>query len=407
MKTSPPPHPPGLPPLLLTPGPVPVPPEVLEALAMPVLHHRTPEFQKRFDRIHQALPKVFATSQRTFVQVATGSGGMESLIANTLSPGEKVGVVVSGKFGERWADIAGAYGAHVERLSIEWGQSLEIAAFEAWLKAHPNLRLVLSQVCETSTGALHPVREMAQAVRRLTPDALFLVDAITALGAMPMAMDEWGLDGVVGGSQKAFMLPAGLTFVALSERAWKRCESAKAARYYFDLRSERKANERGETGFSAAVPLMTALDVVLQQVEALGGWPKVHARIAALSQATREGCKRMGLTLFARTPAPSLTAIAVPAAIDGDLWRTHLEKDHRIIVMGGQDLLKGKILRIGHMGYITDEDLLRTLRALGESAAKLSGGKLPVSEADIDAACENARVLLEASPLPWKAGVPR
>lgn len=385
-------------PLLLTPGPVPLPPDVLAALTRPMEHHRTPEFQKCFDSVMAALPKVFGTQERAYIQVATGSGGMESLLVNTLSPDDHVGCVVSGKFGERWSTMARIYGANVSELKVAWGQSVQLQDFEAWLRANPDLKLVLSQVCETSTGALHPVREMAQAVRKFAPHALFLVDAITALGALPLPMDEWGLDGVVGGSQKAFMLPTGLTFVAVSARAWKRVEAAKCPRFYFDLRSERKANEKGETGFSAAVPLVRALDEVLKKIESTGGWRKIYARIGALSQATREGVRLMGLQTFATVPSPSLTTILAPDGIDGARWRESLEQDDRIVLMGGQDQMKGKLLRVGHMGYISDKDVLRSLRAIGTSANRIAG-KEKISAQAMDSACDNAKAILSAAPL--------
>lgn len=381
--------------ILMTPGPVPVPPSVLQALSMSIEHHRTPRFQECLERVLTKLPHVFATRERAFMHVSTGTGGMESLLVNVLSPGETVASVVSGKFGERWADMAEAYGAKVERFQLEWGASVQIPAFEAWLKTvRPHI--VLSQACETSTGALHPIREMAQAIRRVHPEALFLVDAITALGALPLPMDEWGLDGVVGGSQKAFMIPTGLSFLALSERAWKRAETARSPRFYFDLREERAANLRGETNFSSAVPLVKALDVVLTEIFSFG-LPKLYKRIAGLAQATREACTIMGLeTLTSRaggTPSPTLTAILAPSGVDGQKWRSTLESKHRVVLMGGQDSLKGKIIRIGHMGYILNSDQLIALKAIGESAG--------VETAKINRALDIATEILAHAPLPW------
>lgn len=389
-------------PLLMTPGPVPVPPSVLAALSLPIEHHRTPGFQKCLEYVLAELPKAFLTKNRAFLHVSTGSGGMESALVNVLSPGDTVACVVSGKFGERWAEMADAYGAKTERFTVEWGESVSVEKFEAWLatlkKSGRPPQVLLSQACETSTGALHPIREMAMALRRVLPETLFLVDAITALGALPLSMDDWDLDGVVGGSQKAFMLPTGLSFVSFSERAWAKIPSAKAPRFYFDIRDELEANKRGETGFSSAVPLVKALEVVLREIDSMGGWGAIHNRIAALSRATRTSLEALGLPSFAKLPSPSLTALVVPNGLDGQKWRSSLEKDHGLVLMGGQDQLKGKVLRVGHMGYITDDDLLRTLQTIAET----SGTTESKDDALIEKAMSHAREVLKTAPLPWQ-----
>jgi aspartate aminotransferase-like enzyme len=357
-------------PRLLTPGPVPVPPEVLEILARPIEHHRTPEFLKVFRNLMTLLPRVFGTSQPAFVQTCTGSGGMESLMVNVLSPGDRVGVIVSGKFGERWAEMAQAYGAIVRRFEVPWGESVDPVQLEAWLRAEEPLHILMSQVCETSTGALHPVREIVQLARARHSDTLVLLDAITALGALSLPMDEWDIDGMVGGSQKAFMLPTGLALLAWSERAWKKIPQARAPRSYFDIRAERAANQKGESHFSSPVPLLRALEYILSRIEAAGA-PHWQYRIAGLSLATRSALTHLGLKVFPRVPSPTLTAIAVPEGIDGQKWREKLEVEYGLILMGGQDQLKGRVLRIGHMGYIRDEDLLAAIAGLADSLESL------------------------------------
>lgn len=345
------------------------------------------------------LPAVFETKQRAFMHVSTGSGGMESLLVNCLNPGQHVAAIVSGKFGERWADMAEVYGAKVSRFDVAWGTAVDVTKFSAWLTALPTKPdIVLSQACETSTAVLHDVQGLAQTVRKHAPDALILIDAITALGASLLPMDAWDLDGVVGGSQKAFMLPTGLSFVAWSQRAWAKIPTAKAPRFYFDIRDEAEANKRGETNFSSAVPLVRALDEVLQQIERAGGLSKLHARIEALASATREACRHMGLKLLSERPAPALTAICTPDGIDGAKWRALLETKYGVVLMGGQDQLKGKIIRIGHMGYISDADLLRALRAIGESAAELHGA---ITREQIESGLRAAQSLLEKAPMPW------
>jgi len=367
---------------LLTPGPVPVPPEVLEILARPIEHHRTPEFLKVYRSLLALLPGVFGTSQPAFVQTCTGSGGMESLLVNVLSPGDRVGVIVSGKFGERWAEMAQAYGAQLSRFEVPWGESVDPRKLEVWLRDQEPLQILMSQVCETSTGALHPVREIAQIARARHSETLVLLDAITALGAMSLPMDAWDIDGMVGGSQKAFMLPTGLALVAWSQRAWQKIPQARAPRSYFDIRAELAANQRGESHFSSPVPLLRALEFILSRIEAVGASHWQH-RIVGLSLATRSALPYLGLKVFPRVPAPTLTAIAVPDGLDGQKWREKLEVEHGLILMGGQDQLKGRVLRIGHMGYIRDEDLLAAMAGLADSLESLRPGSVsPNQRAD-------------------------
>lgn len=377
----------------MTPGPVPVPQNVLDILAQQMEHHRTPEFMSVLARVWERLKGVFGTRERVFLLTSTGSGGMEAALVNVLSPGDEVLAIVSGKFGERWAEMAQVYGAHVHRLDIEWGKAVRPEQVEATLRSHPNIRIVMTQACETSTGVLHPVQEIAAIVRRT--GALLLVDGITALGALPMPMDAWGIDALVGGSQKAFMLPTGLSLVSFSARAWERIETAQCPRFYFDIRAERDANENGETFFSSNVPLIKALDAVLHDFERLGQ-ARVHARIATLSNATQAAARALGLTSFAQSPSPSLSALALPPNIDGQKLRAEMEKVHRVIVMGGQDRLKGKIIRIGHMGFIRDEDCMATVTALGRTLMHIRPDLF--SDTQVAAAEQAAREELAASP---------
>ena len=386
--------------LLMTPGPVPVPPEVLTALSLPIEHHRTPEFQKCLERVLSKLPALFGTKQRAFMHVSTGSGGMESLLVNCLSPGQTVACLVSGKFGERWGDMAEAYGANVERFEVKWGEAADPVRFESWLKSLPKKPdIVMSQVCETSTAVLHPIEKISKIVRANHSESLFLVDAITALGALSMPMDAWDLDGVVGGSQKAFMLPTGLSFVAWSERAWKKIPHAKSPRFYFDIRDELEANKRGETNFSSSVPLVRALDEVLTQIESFGGIESLYRRIDALATATREAAKMLGFELLSTHPSPSLTAIRAPEGLDGAKWRSLLETKYGVILMGGQDSLKGKIIRLGHMGYISHLDLVRAMRAIAQSANELKPGLIAPEK--LETAIASLQTSLKKVPMPW------
>jgi aspartate aminotransferase-like enzyme len=349
---------------LMTPGPVPLPPEVLENLARPMEHHRTPEFIATWNRVLNNLKTVFMTEQPVFIHTSTGTGGMESALVNCLSPGDHVISVVSGKFGERWADMAETFGARVTRLNVPWGQAVKVSDVERALAAEPHTVAVLSQACETSTGVLHPVRELARAVAKTK--AVFMVDAITALGALPIPMDEWQIDVMVGGSQKAFMLPTGIAFISFSQKAWALTEKAKCPRYYFDIRKEKAANDNGESYFSSAVMHVRALDLVLD-IFLKAGMHRVYERIQALSKATLVSARELGLSSFPEVPSPSLSALRLPDGIDGQKVRAAMEKDDAVVVMGGQDQLKGKILRIGHMGAIRDEDVLVTIDALAKA----------------------------------------
>jgi aspartate aminotransferase-like enzyme len=250
---------------VLAPGPVNLHPKVREALALPMIHHRTPDFDKILARTLQKLKTLFRTQEPAFILSSTGSGGLEALLVNTLSPGDEVLGIDSGKFGERWCEMATTFGAKVTVLKTGWGEAVKISEVAKHLSDHPNTRAVICQACETSTGVLHPIRELGELIHQY-PQTLFLVDGITALGAVPMPMDEWHIDGIVGGSQKAFMLPTGLSFVAFSKKAWKQIPDAKCARFYFDVRKEMKANQKGETFFSSNVTMIRALDVVLDLI---------------------------------------------------------------------------------------------------------------------------------------------
>jgi len=347
---------------VLAPGPVNLHPRVREALALPMIHHRTPEFDKILRRALAQLQRVFQTTQPAYILTATGSGGMESLLVNVLSPGDEVLGIDSGKFGERWCDMVTAFGAKLERLKVPWGQAVSVAAVEAHLKAHPQTRAVICQACETSTGVVHPVQELGALIHNY-PSTLFLVDAITALGAMELPMDAWHLDGVVGGSQKAFMLPTGLSFVSFSAKAWARVATAETPRFYFDIRLEDKANRNGETFFSSNVSLIRALDVSLELVFAKG-WSQHLRDIQTRARFVREFGQKLGLRLYAQAPSDSVTALLVPTGVDSQKLRLNLETQHHITIMGGQDQAKGKIIRVGHMGDISWSQMQQFFLAL-------------------------------------------
>lgn len=352
---------------LMAPGPVNLHPEVRKILSEPMIHHRTPEFDKILAQVLKKMKLIFQTQEPTYLLTSTGSGGMEALLVNTLSPGESVLCIVSGKFGERWSQMASAFGLKTDELLIPWGESFDTSSIKEKL-AQKKYAAVLTQACETSTGVLHPIQSLGRLISE-HPDTLLLVDGITALGALPLPLDEWHIDGLVGGSQKAFMLPTGMSFIAFSKKAQNRFDTAKIPRFYFDIRKEKKANENGETFFSSNVSLIKALDFVLTEIEKKGLITQFNEN-KRRSEFTLYMIQLLGLKSYAQTPSPSLTAMCLPPGIDGQQIRAELEKDFQITVMGGQDQAKGKILRIGHMGYIQDHELLNLSEALYEVLSK-------------------------------------
>lgn len=357
---------------LLAPGPVNLHPDVRRTLAEPMIHHRTPEFDKILARVLSGIKDVFQTSQPVYLLSSTGSGGMEALLVNVLSKGDKVLAIVSGKFGERWAEMAKYFGANVTILTAPWGEAINPADVKKHLEEHPDTRAVLCQACETSTAVAHPIEALGQIVKAY-PQTLLLVDAITALGAYHLPMDQWHIDGLVAGSQKAFMLPTGMSFLSFSKKAESFFESANFPRFYFDIRKESKANKNGETYFSSNVSIIKALDVVLKIIQDKG-LQNHFSEIKSRAQFTRDLAQKIGFKLYAQSPSDSVTALLVPDGIDGQKLRLHLEEKYKITVMGGQDQAKGKIIRIGHMGYIQKSEMLHLIHKLGLSLNDLQPG---------------------------------
>lgn len=360
--------------LLMTPGPTPVPPEVLAAMAEPIIHHRTPEFKAIFTSCSNDLRAVFATSQQVLVLSCSGTGAMEASMSNFMSQGDTVITVNGGKFGERWGQIAHAYGLTVVEINVEWGKSVSVEQVEAALQKHPEARGVYLQASETSTGAVHPVQDIA-ALCRTRPQTLCVVDGITAVGVQPVHMDDWGIDIVVSGAQKAFMLPPGLGFIACSEKAWAHAENSNLPCYYFDLRKERKNQAKGTTAYTSPVSLVVGLRRVLDRMNALG-LNGLHAHHLRLANATRAGVQAMGLSLLADVPADSVTAVWAPDAIGAGPIISGLNA-RGIKIAGGQDHLKGKIFRIGHLGWFDGKDILVTLTTLETVLLSLGHDMVP------------------------------
>jgi aspartate aminotransferase-like enzyme len=375
---------------LLSPGPTPIPNEVALAMAETMIHHRTPQFNKIFDEAREGLKKLFGTKNDVLMLASSGTGAMEASVANLFSPGDKVLVVNGGKFGERWLNISNAFGLNPIEMKVEWGQAVKVADVENQLKAHPDIQGVMIQASETSTTVLHPIKEIA----KLTQSGpLFLVDGVTAVGVVSLPLDEWGIDVLVTGSQKALMLPPGLGFIALSDRAWEKTKKAKLPRFYFDLNLERKNQQKGSGAFTPAVSLIFGVRASLQMMQR-EGLQNVYARHDRLCRATRAAARAMGLKLLAPdTPSPAATGIYLPNGIDADVVLEYLRDKMNITLAEGQDQLKGKAIRIAHIGYMGAFDVITAIAAL-EMALRKFGAEIPFGKG-VAAAQE---VLMEALP---------
>jgi len=348
---------------LLAPGPTPVPPEVLLAMAKPVIHHRAPEFAQLFGEVRNDLRWLFQTGNDVLILASSGTGGMEGAVASFLSPGDKALVVNGGKFGERWGKICKTFGVQVVELKVEWGYAVDPQAVADALKKDPSIKAVYVQASETSTGVAHPTKSLAEVIKPYE-GTILVVDAITALGVFDLKTDAWGLDVVVAGSQKAMMLPPGLAFVSVSDKAWQLADKAKNGAFYFNLKKERESQTKNQTAYTPAVSMILGLQEVLRMLKA-EGLDAVFARHARLAHAMREGVKAAGLSLFPKeSPSDALTAISAPGSVDGQAIYKNLRVQYGITAAGGQDHLKGKIFRVSHMGYMDTFDVILTLAAI-------------------------------------------
>ncbi len=348
---------------LLAPGPTPVPPEVLMAMSMPILYHRAPEFAATMEEVRRDLKWLFQTQNDVLILASTGTGAMEGAVTNFLSPGDKALVVRAGKFGERWAEICQSYGVKVENIDVERGWAVEPRDIEVILNRDRSIKAVFIQASETSTGVMHDTAAIAEIVRRYN-NAILAVDAITALGVFDIKTDEWGIDVVVSGSQKAFMLPPGLAFISVSERAWNLAKKATLPRYYFNLEAEKKNQAKNQTAYTAAVSLVVGLREVLRMMKE-EGLQRIFARHALMAEATRSAMKTLGLELFAKdSPSNACTAVTVPEGIDGQALVKKLREVYGITIAGGQSELKGKIFRIAHLGYVDTFDVITAVAAV-------------------------------------------
>jgi serine---pyruvate transaminase len=349
-------------PRLFTPGPVEIPNRVLRALSQVPPHHRTEVFRETFKRLTNALRELHRTEGEVFILAASGTGAMEAAVVNLLAPGEKALAVIGGKFGERWESILKAYGVAYDTVDAEWGSAVDPGLIERALDRDPSIAAVFATHSETSTGAIHDVQAFARITK--ARGKRLVIDAITSLGVHPLPQDEWGIDAIVCGSQKGLMAPPGVATLSLAPWAANLIEGG-LPRFYFDLRRARKSAPMGESPFTPAVSLMLALEEALAMIRE-EGLENVHRRHRRLALATRAGATAVGYKLFASSPSHAVTALIPPAGIDGSAIVKRLREVHGMVVAGGQDHLKGKIFRIGHMGAYDLSDIFAILSALEE-----------------------------------------
>jgi aspartate aminotransferase-like enzyme len=326
------------------------------------IHHRTEDFRKAYRACLADLKEVMGTTHDVLMFAASGTGAMDAAVSNLFSRGDKAIVCSAGKFGERWAEIAKAYGLDATVLTAPYGEVVAPERVEAALAAEPAAKAVFVQASETSTGAAHDVRSMARAVART--DAIFVLDAITGLGAMPLDIDGWGLDVTIGGSQKAFMIPPGLAFMAISPKAWKLADSATLPHYYFNLKKEKKSGDAGESSWTPATALILALAEALKYVKRIG-MANLIENAQLLAEATRAAVTKLGLELFAPgSPGSSVTAVKAPPGMDSGVIVKEFRNRFGAIIANGQGTMKGQIFRIAHLGYFDFADLFAVIAAL-------------------------------------------
>jgi aspartate aminotransferase-like enzyme len=361
---------------LFTPGPTPLLPAAQTAMASFTAHHRTADFRVLFQRVLADMKEFIGTKNDVLVLACSGTGVMEASVSNLTSLGDKVLVLTAGKFGERWTGLAKAFGCNVDVLSVPYGQTFSLDEIRS--RITPDVRAVFVQATESSTGAQHDVEGIAKIVRAHGEGTLLVVDAITGLGTTHLNVDGWGVDVIIGGSQKALMIPPGLAYCAVSERAWKRMDTTTSPRYYFDLRKERKSAAKGESAYTPATSLFAALGAALEFVRGMGNGELSAGREELVNNAelcaamTRAGAKALGLKLYASSPAAALTGICAPEGLDSSKIVKEFREGFDAVVANGQGEMKGKLFRIAHIGYYDYLDTIGILGALEHVLARVT-----------------------------------
>ncbi len=353
---------------LFTPGPTPIPESVMLRMAEPIIHHRNPEFGEVLTRVHENLQYLFQTKGPVVILTCSGTGGVEATFTSLFSPGDTIIAANGGKFGERWVKMPKAFGLNVVELKVEWGKAPTADQVRELLKKHPETKAVYLVHSETSTGAATNVKELAAVIRQESK-ALVCVDGITAVGAHELRFDDWGIDVCVTGSQKGLMIPPGLAFVALSQRAVAAMESSKLPKFYFDLRKAVKAWEKNDTPWTPAVSLVIGVDAALQMIRQ-EGIEKIWERHMKLATALRYGVEAIGLKLFSDTPSYAVTPVWVPDGVEWKAFNKIIKGKHGITIAGGQDDYTGKIFRVSHLGYYDALDMVTVMAAIEWSLAE-------------------------------------
>jgi aspartate aminotransferase-like enzyme len=348
---------------LFAPGPTPVPPEVLLAMSAPIIHHRSPDFFPILDSAKKGLQWLYQTKNDVLILSSTGTGGMVGAVNNFFNHGDRVLVINAGKFGERWTKICRAYGLKVEEITVEWGYAVKPEIVKDRLKKNRGIKGVFVQASETSTGVYHNIKALASIVKKYD-DTLFIVDAISALVAHDLRTDAWGIDIMVGGSQKGVMLPPGIAFVSVSEKAWDKAETSKLPKFYFNFKKERETLAKNQTNFTSPVTLIMGLNESLKMLQA-EGLKNVFKRHEKLANVMRKAVQAIGLELYSKeSPSNSVTAIMTPPRIDGQAVYKNLRDKYGITAAGGQDRAKGKIFRIAHLGYSDRFDVITAIAGI-------------------------------------------
>ena len=346
---------------LLTPGPTPLYPPALHAMMASDVHHRTEDFRKIYRAMLADLKEVYGTANDVLCFAASGTGAMDASVSNLFSRGDKVVVCSAGKFGERWVEIARAYGLDMQLIEAPYGDAILPERVEAALQAEPGTKGVFIQASESSTGAEHDVKSIGEIVNKT--DAVFVVDAITGLGTMPLDVEGWGLDVVIGGSQKAFMIPPGLAFLSVSAKAWEMTKTATLPHFYFDLKKEKKNGDAGESSWTPAVSLVLAMAEALRYVKEIG-MGNLIANAQLLARATRAAAGELGLEVFAKRPGSSVTGIESPAGINSGAIVKGFKERFGAVITNGQGSMKGQIFRLAHLGYFDISDMFCVIAGL-------------------------------------------
>ncbi|SNR81545.1 pyridoxal-phosphate-dependent aminotransferase family protein [Desulfurobacterium atlanticum] len=382
---------------LMTPGPTPVPERVLQAMASHTMYHRSPKFKEIFAETIERLKRLFKTERDTLILTSSGTGAMEAAVSNLFSPGDSAVVIVGGKFGQRWKELCETFGVNPVVIELEWGKSVNPEDVKKKIEENRNIKGVLVQICETSTGAFNDVKALGEITARYD-NVILVADGITAFGVYDIPVDDWNIDVAITGSQKALMTPPGLAVISLSEKAKSRLSRKKWA-YYFDLSKEIKNQAKGQTAYTPAVNLIVGLNEALKMIEE-EGLENVAKRHEILAKSARAGIKALELELLPEHPANGVTAVKLPEHIDGQKFVSWIRDRLGIVIAGGQEHLKGKIFRLSHMGYIDIFDLLTQLEAVEFALTRME--MYPAYGKAVAAAMETYIELVHQSPIKYR-----